>query len=298
MSIINKLKNKIINDNSQENIGKIASETAVSLIKQMSGTDVQRTKRVIDNVVVMTGASGGTGASTLVSNVAHIATRKGFKVLVIDLNIMYPVQNSMFELKQVLERDDLVSYLLGKSTLGNSIDTTKDVSILYANNRGLMESINCEQDIAVSNLETAISKARQLFDLVLIDCPLRIDHTLVNVAFYLSDQIYCVWDEGISSISNTERIRRNMAFSGVDSYTKMRAILNKRTNIQYTKYPFDKLNLELTEVLPFDTAIIESSLRCEVFCAKGATSSDNANEFYRKIESLTDKILQNGGYIG
>lgn len=279
------------------NITKMTSEAAVSLIKRLSGSDIKRTKKIPDNIIVVSGASGGAGASTIVSNVAHIANKKGFSVLVIDLNILYPNQHISFDLKQELEQDDLVSFLLGKTTLGESIDTSKGVGVMFSNNRSLMDLINCEGDLSVSNFEMAIDKARQLFDLVLIDAPLTIEHTLVNTAFYVCDQIYLVWDESITSISNTDKIRRNMASVGIDAYTKLRVILNKRTNIPYSNYPFQKLNIDVSEILPFDTAIIESGLKAEIFCDKGTTSSKNANTFYEGIVSLTDKIIQNGGYI-
>lgn len=285
-------------EDTNKNIGKITTDKAVEIIKGLSGGEVRHTKRLIDNVIVMTGASGGTGVSTVLSNIAHMASKKGLRVLVIDLNIMYPVQHLYFGSdKAELEKPDLVGYLLGKCTIGEAIENNGKVSLVYSNNRTIVDSINCEADTAVSNFTEAISRLKQLFDLVLIDCPLRIDHVLCNMAFYIADSIYVVWDEGISSISNTERIRRNMAVSGIDSYIKMRAILNKRTNIQYSSYPFEKLNMELVEVLPFDTDIIYSTLRSEVFCDKGASKSKNANIFYSSIESLTGKILERGGYI-
>lgn len=285
------------NGDSPENIGKMASDTAIGLIKELSGKNIKRTKRTVDNLIVISNASGGTGASTVVSNVAYVASKRGLNVLVIDLNILYPVQHSSFRIKQEIEKNDLCSYLTGKSTLGESIYTNNNVSVIYANNRGLMDGINCCSDYAIKNFELALDKARQLFDLVLIDTPMRIDDTLINTAFYLSDQIYLVWDEGISSIGNTEKIRRNMASSGVDSYTKMRVILNKRTSINYNNYPFQKLNIELAQILPFELEIIESSLRSDIFCNTGASSSETAGAFYNGIVSLTDTILNNGGYI-
>ena len=88
-----------------------------------------------------------------------------------------------------------------------------------------------------------------------------------------------------------------MAASGIDTYTKMKVILNKRTDIPYNEYPFKKLNIELVEILPFEQDIIYSSLRSEVFCDKGASRSKNAAAFYNGMVSLTDSILKNGGYI-
>lgn len=282
----------------KQNITKITSDKAHDIIKTLSGGEVKYTKKVIDNIIVMTSASGGTGVSTLLSNVAYLASQEGLRVLVIDLNIMYPTQHIYFgDNKQELDKPDLVGFLTGKNSLGDSIENNGKISVLYANNRTLMDSINSESDIAITNFQTAIQKVRQLFDLVLIDSPLKVENTLCNMAFYMADSIYLVWDEGISSISNTEKIRRNMAASGIDAYTKMKVILNKRTNIHYNDYPFKKLNIELVQILPFEQDIIYSSLRSEIFCQKGSSKSKNADIFYTGMLSLTDSIMKNGGYI-
>lgn len=277
----------------------MSSDKAKEILKTLSGGEVKYTKKVVDNVIAVTNASGGTGASTILANAAFLAATKNLRVLVIDLNIMYPTQHIYFgDDKTDLEKADLVSYLIGKNTLGESIQNKGQVALMYAHNRSLMDCINCETDIAVSNLSSAIQKLRQLFDVIFIDVPLKIENTLCNTAFYMSDAVYLVWDEGISSISNTEKIRRNMALSGIDVYTKMRVVLNKRTNIHYNNYPFQKLNIELVQILPFEPDVIYSSLRSEVFCDKGASSSKNADIFYSSMVELTDKILENGGYIG
>lgn len=282
----------------QEDIGKITSGKAKSLIKTLSGGEVKQSKKIIDNIILFTNACGGAGASTLMANVGYLASEKGMRVLIIDLNIMYPAQHMFFAQGEAkIDKPDLFGYLVGKDALGDAIETNGNISLLYANNRTLMDSMNAESDIAVTNFQEAINKVRQLFDLVLIDCPMKVEHTLCNTAFYIADAVYLVWDEGLGSISNTEKIRRNMAASGIDVYTKMRVILNKRTNIHYNNYPFQKLNIELVQILPFEPDIIYSSLRSEIFCQKGASSSKNADIFYAGMKSLTDAVMENGGLI-
>lgn len=279
------------------NIQNITSSKAKSIIKSLSGGEVKYSKRVVDNVIVVTNASGGAGASTIVSNIAFIAHKQGLRVLVIDLDLLLPSQHLYFGIKPEIEKPDLVGYLLGKNSVGDAIEQTSCASVMYANNRGLMDLINCESDQAVENFKHLIADMQNLFDLVLIDCPMRIDNTICNFAFYLADRIYIVWDEGISSISNTEKIRRNMASTGIDAYTKMKVILNKRTDIHYSEYPFKKLNIELMQVLPFEQDIILSSLSSQIFCDKGASRSKNSSYFCGGIEALTDKILEAGGFI-
>lgn len=280
----------------QVNLSKAASDKAVDVIKELSGKNMKSARKLVDNVIVFTNASGGTGASTLISNVAFMASQK-LKVLLIDLNITCPVQHTYLGVKQELDKPDLVSFLLGKNNLSESIDTTNQVNLLYANNRSLADEINCNSKIAIENLNALITKTRQYYDLVLVDCPMRIDCLLQNTMLYACDSIYLVWDEGIGSIINTDKLRRSMALSGIDSFTKMRVVLNKKTSVHFSDYPIKKLNLELVEVLPFDIDIIDNSLRGKIFCDKGSSSSKNAAEFATNIVSLTDKILKIGGYV-
>ena len=99
-------------DKSQDtNISKQTSDKAVDIIKELSGVHNSKGKRVIDNVIAFTNASGGTGASTLVTNVAYMAIQKKLKVLIIDLNILCPIQHAYLGIKQDIEKPDLVSYL-------------------------------------------------------------------------------------------------------------------------------------------------------------------------------------------
>ena len=298
MGILSKKANEFKEKEMSQSLGRITSDTAVDIIKKLNGSEDKVKSTIVDNFIVFTNASGGCGTSTIVNNVAYEASKKGLKVIVIDLNILCPTQHIYLNIKQsATEQPDLVSYLTGKTTLGESIDTSHKYSLMYANNRNIADLINCNEEVAIINFNDMISKFRNLFDLILIDCPMNLDSMLCNNTLYSCDTIYLVWDEGIGSIANTDRLRRNMAYCGMDSYTKMRVILNKRTNIHYSFYPFKKLNIELVQTLPFDTAIIESSVFAQTFCEKGSSSSKNAIEFARGIIKLTDKVLRIGGLI-
>ena len=289
---------KKLEDNEEGiNLAKETSDKAIEVIKELSGKNIDTGSKLADDLIVFTNASGGTGASTILSNVAYTATEKGLRTIIIDLNILTPVQHTFLGITQELQKDDLVSYLLGKSSIADSIDSTNKINILFANNRTIMDQINCNTELAVENLNILLQRCRQFYDLILVDCPMRIDNLLENTMLYNADAIYVVWDEGAPSIINTEKIRRNMASTGIDSFTKMRVILNKRTSLHYSDYPLKKLNLELVEVLPFDIDLIDNSLRGRIFCEKGSSSSKNALEFANKIEILTDKIMHIGGYV-
>ena len=299
MSFLSKKAKQLqVNDQQVENLGKVTSDKAVDIIKKLSGVDNNSKGTLVDNYIVMTNVSGGTGTSTLTSNVAYAAACQGLKVLVIDLNILCPIQHTFLGIKQsVTEKPDLVSYILGRNNIGDCIDSSHAYSVMYANNRTIADLINCNADASINTYNDMINKLRRLYDLILVDCPMILENTLCNNALYTCDSMYVVWDEGLSAIANTDRLRRNMSYCGIDSYTKMRIILNKRTHIHYNMYPFKKLNLELVEVLPFDTAVIENSLKAQIFCEKASSNSKNAAIFENSIRSLTNKILKIGGMV-
>lgn len=280
-----------------KNATEYTSEKAASILKQLSGGKINYTKKVVDNLIVMMDASGGAGASTITANVAYLASRKNLRVLVIDLNLLLPTQQIYFNIKQEIKKPDLVDYLLGRISLGEAIDQTQLASVLYANNRGLMDCINCESDQALNNLKSALNGLRNLYDLIIIDCPTKVENALCNYAMYMADTIYMIWDDGISSITNTDKIRRNMASSGIDAYTKMKVILNKRTNIHYSEFPFNKLNVELVQYIPFEPDVIGASLNSQIFCKDGASRSKNAGYFISCLDALTSKMLEIGGYV-
>lgn len=279
------------------NIGQIIANNTDNLLKELAGSKGKYKPKVIDNVMVFLGAAGGVGTSTLVANLAYTLSTKGLTVLIIDLNIMYPVQHNFFRIKQRIDKADLVSFLLGRNSIGESIDNTAgNISLMVAHNRTLIDSINCDSEICSKNMEEGLDRLRELFDVILIDCPMDLQHDVVNTVLYKADSIYLVWDENIACIGNTERLRRNMTLSGIEAYNKVRAVMNKRTNIYYSTVPFKKLGIELLAVFPFEKAILECGLNGEIFCKSGASRAETASIFVKEMEKLADKVLEIGGY--
>lgn len=294
---------------STDNLSQMVSDKADQFISKLSGGKVGHRQRVIDNLIVLMGAAGGTGTSTIVANLAYTISKKGLSVLVIDMNIKYPAQQIYMGIKQKAETKDLVSFLQGRNEIGESIQTVRHggmvglggndsgISVLLSNNRGLMDSINCDSEACSRNLSEAIGRIRPLFDVILVDCPMNIQMDVVNTMAYMADSIYSVWDEGVSCVSNIERLRRNMVASGIEAYNKMRVIFNKRTNIHYSQYPFDKLSIELVGTLPMELAVIESGLNGEIFCRSGASRGENASKFVEEMERIAGRVIEVGGMI-
>ena len=187
MGFFDKKLRQLEEGESKENIANIASDKAADVIKTLSGKGTSSGRKLVDNLVLFTNASGGTGASTLVSNVAYCALNKGIKTCVVDLNILCPMQPVLFGIDREQAKDDLVSYLLGKSSLSDSIDVSKPINLVYANDKLLLDKLYCNEKTSIENLNQMFIKLRQFYELVLVDCPMNIDSMIENVALYSCD---------------------------------------------------------------------------------------------------------------
>lgn len=281
-----------------KNISSILNETAETIIKELSGGDIRHKRKLIDNMVSFIGTAGGVGTSTIVANLAYTVSRKGLSVLVVDLNIPYPIQHNYFGIKQEIDKNDLVTFLTGRNSIGESLVSRNNISVLVSSNRNIIDNINCDTEICSKNIDEGLEKIRVLFDLIIVDCPNNIQIDTVNTVIFKSDAIYTVWDENIQCISNAERLRKNMEISGIPTGERLKAILNKRTSIHYPKRIFDSLEIPLISTFPFELEVIESGLRGQIFCEKGASMSKNARFYAKEMSNLAQIILEAGGYRG
>jgi len=280
----------------ESNLIKIVSETTEKLFKKLSGGKVKFRSKIIDNVMVFLGAAGGVGTTTIINNIAYTLTLKEISVLIIDLDILRPAQHNFLKLQPALNKKDLVSFILGRSTLGESIDTIDNISLLTAHNRSLIDLVNCDNELCAENFEEGMQRLRELYDVILIDCPYQLNHEIINHTLYKADSIFIVWDENVTCINNIERIKRDLKLTGIGAFNRLKVIMNKRTEIHYPESVFEKLKIELLTTLPYETAIIESGILGQIFCKDGASKSNTATLFVNKIEKLAEKILEIGGY--
>lgn len=298
MSLLNKKKKEI--EQASDRYSSLYETTAAkasSIIKELHDNAAGREVTLVDNLIVMTGVNGGTGVSTIVSNVAYkLATEHDLKVIVVDTEIQKPIQHIFLGIPQEqVEKPDLVSVILGNSSLAEAINNEHEYSLLYANNRTISDDIKCDTVESGEAFIDMLNILKKNFDVVIVDTQLDLKSNLRNRLIYRCDALYIVWDEGVQSIMNFDKARRNMKYCGIDAYTKTRIILNKRTNIRYSMTPIERFNAELISIIPFEPAVIESSLHANIFCKKAASNAKNALEFEKAINELADEISRIGG---
>lgn len=299
MSFWDKMQDKADKMSSGEsnNISQIMDKSVRDVFQVLSGVR-NTTKRIPDNVISFIGAAGGTGASTITANVATKLKTMGYSVLVVDANITYPIQYNYLGYKMSNKNKfDIVSFMNGKCNIGESINNEKDISLLTASNRTIMDLISADKSERVEEFGKATEVLRDFFDFILIDVPNALMLDMVHTCLYISDKVYIVWDENISCIPNTEILKKNMMMCGISYESKLKLILNKRTSIQYPRVAVDRSGIDMVAVLPFETSVIESGLAANAYITGGASLSKNAPKFVEGITTITEQILSDSGAL-
>lgn len=287
------------NNKDSENSNKTFSQRADDLLKTslevLSGKGTDTKLKLVDNILGFIGSAGGVGTSTVVSNLAYLASKQGLTVLLIDLNIMFPTIPYLFDIRYTETQPDLVSFLQGKNEIGESIVNKGNLSILASHDRVLYNYLDLDSKNASENLERAFRKIKYQFDVIMLDCPLDLSFDIVGTALYHSDAYYTVWDEGINCVANFDTLSRSLAAQGVTP-KRFKVILNKKTDVFYPKRIFNTLELPLLGVLPFDTKIIESGLNSEIYLEKGTNFTPQSKTYCTNLGNILDEILRLGGY--
>ena len=269
-----------------------------SAIVDMSGKKEFRS-RTLNKVMTFIGTSGGVGSSTLVSTLAVELENKGLSVLVIDLDIMYPTQHILFNLytSYDVKAKDLVTYMQGLNKAGESIQYSKNVGVMVANNRTLQEYIGLDNGDMSKEFEKLLDGMTSSFDIILIDCPSsKVEFDLVNTAMYKSDTIYCVLDDGVKSIVNTEKFINNCEITGIHT-KKIKYIMNKRTSFFYPENNIKSMGIELEAIIPFEIGVIECGLKGQIYTLVGKATSKSSNSYMREINKLRDKLIEDAGGV-
>lgn len=291
------MADQVLSGKQVANISEMTKNSLRGLGRELSGkTDDSGKRLILDHIFAFVGLAGGVGTSTLVANLAAQLVKNNRTVLVIDLNILYPIQHSLFKIKQEVETKDLFSYLTGECPLGEGIKYPmgRDIGVFVANNRGLVDLLDSDTKDAATALTECLERVSSLFDFVLIDCSNNLENELVNAALYKADRIMAVMDENIECLSNYNRMVGAMAACGID-YMRVKTIMNKRTSIQYSKSVFSDFNIDLVSVLPFELGIIESGLKGEIFSVKADTTSRNAAIFCQKLKEIAKSMERLSG---
>jgi tyrosine-protein kinase Etk/Wzc len=162
-------------------------------------------------VLVFTAAESGTGATTIVLNVAITAARQGRRrVVVVDANLPLPVVAERLGLPPA---PGLREVLQGTATLDQALQPTEQPNLL-ALTAGLAETIPGTRFVA-ETMRSLLRQLRQRADLVLVDGPAwdaRPEGTALGAA---ADAVYVVLSDKEAETPQVDELLQAIAEQGV-----------------------------------------------------------------------------------
>ncbi len=143
-------------DRPQGVIAEGVRQIRMNLLKEMSS-------RGLRSVMVVSGLPGS-GASSLISNLAFNAAATDLRILIVDANLRRPKQHTIFE---AAEAPGLADVLLGQATIDQAIQATKvaNVSLVACGRR----DVPVFERFTTPAMASIFRDLKQRFDLMIVD---------------------------------------------------------------------------------------------------------------------------------
>lgn len=133
--------------------------------RQIRAAMLKRVQQAGHRTILVCAGMPGSGATSVVSNLAYAFSASDRRVLVIDANLRRPAQHRIFGLP---DHPGLADVLSGAQTLESAVQRSADrrVDVLTAGTR----EVRVFERLSTEGMGAILREAREKYDLVLIDC--------------------------------------------------------------------------------------------------------------------------------
>lgn len=274
---------------------EVMDNSITTLVDLMTDKSADKLDAMIpDNIIVFTGATGGTGTSTLIANIAYTLSKSNIRVCVVDMNISNPVQYIYLGYKKEEMKFDMIDFLSGSCQLGYAMNSGGAVDLLTCVNRNLTDSARIDNEEYSKRVQELLEKLRRLYNIVIIDCPMKIESRIINDIIYKANDKYIVLNESIGSYSALPMIDKGCRICGINT-ALFHCIVNKKTSINIPTQMIEMFGMSIDAVLPYISEIVQCGINGEIFVKSGVSNSKNVKPFCEGIDSLCEMILENAG---
>ena len=234
-------------------------------------------------VIVVTSGKGGVGKTTTTANLGSALALAGKKVALVDTDIGLRNLDVVLGLENRIVYD-LVDVIEGKCKLRQALIKDKRFKELYLLPAAQTKDKNAVTEEQMKNL---ISKLKEEFDFVIIDCPAGIEQGFKN-AIVGADRALVVTTAEISSIRDADRIIGLLEASEIKNpeliVNRLRPYMVRRGEMMDVDDIVDLLAIDLIGVVPDDENVITHTNKGEpVISNKRAPSGKAYIEISRRL---------------
>ena len=239
-------------------------------------------------VIVITSGKGGVGKTTTTANLGSALALAGKRVALVDTDIGLRNLDVVLGLENRIVYD-LVDVIEEKCKLRQALIKDKRFKDLFLLPAAQTKDKNAISEEQIRNL---ISKLKEEFDYVLIDCPAGIEQGFKN-AIAGADRALVVTTAEISSIRDADRIIGLLEASEIKNpeliVNRLRPTMVRRGEMMDVDDIVDLLSIDLIGVVPDDEYIITQTNKGEpVIQNKKAPSGKAYMEIAKRV--LGEKI--------
>lgn len=195
-----------------------------------------------NNIITVVSGKGGTGKTTVVSNLACAISSLNKKVLIFDADISLANVDISFGIKP---SKTIVDFVEGKATIQEVIHKVRDNVYMIPALSGLseMNKLTQLQRCGVSN---AVSMLEKHFDTIIVDSPAGIASSSTDYIMDYGNVVVVLNNDILSLTDSFATIKTLVMQKGIKNF---KIINNKMTNLQSSDV-FNKLTAASNKFLP------------------------------------------------
>jgi len=257
------------------------------------------------HIINVFGMKGGIGKTSIATAVIEGASRLGFKVLGVDLDMQGNLTQSFNMKKQ--GQPVLYHAIIGESPIEKVIrPVTDNLHLLPSSldNSQLEHVINSQQSINITSfLDDLLDPVRDQYDLIVIDCPPAINKITVSAACFATENLIPVnadldsFDGVVMTVSEIEKIEKS--FKNLSMTVNYKIIFNKydareKLSLSIMGSISEKSNLRenmLPIVIRTNTAFKNTKADGEyIFDAKSSSAKEDCYALISEITGLNEWV--------
>lgn len=261
---------------------------------------------IMDNVIGLMSINGGSGASTIAANTAHILSKYNLVegksdtltdlvICVVDMNVFNPVQYQLLSVEGQEKGKGLLDALISGPghVPENLIRVSNTLSLLSASP---FDDIYEYYDTTSESISQVIDYLKDHFDIVIIDIPNNPPSPFCYETLKWCNKVFAIWNEHVTIYQHTKRLID--FFNSIKIRNKItHVIFNKKTRTPLTADRIDelvkKLGLKLLTIIPYSQDLVNDSLNGTLYIEQGILKRDIKKSYLKVCSEITQIRLSN-----